>query len=135
MYLYSSCKNKCYSEIFLVVSMKHSKYCNVVKPDSDSPELLTSTGEDDHLLEECEDHGGPGLVVVEDGERPQLGGNTVRPSDGRVTQLSQYPHYPGVVGRLAGISKREGGSFKLMCARFLRFLKSVLTCPDLTTGS
>ena len=67
--------------------------------------LLTGAGEDDHVLEECEHHGGPRVVVVEDGERPQLGGNTVRPSDGRVAQLPQYPQYPGVVGGLAGITK------------------------------
>ena len=42
---------------------------------------------------------------MEDGERPQLGGNTVRPSDGRVAQLPQYPQYPGVVGGLAGVTK------------------------------
>ena len=67
--------------------------------------LLTGTGEDDHVLEECEHHGDPRVVVVEDGERPQLGGNTVRPSDGRVAQLPQYPQYPGVVGSLTGITR------------------------------
>ena len=32
---------------------------------------------DDHVLVESQHHG-PGVVVVEDGQRPQLGGDTVR---------------------------------------------------------
>ena len=69
--------------------------------------LLTGTGEDDHVLEECQHHGGSGVVVVEDGERGELGGNTVRSSDGWVSQLSQYSQYSGVVGSLAGITMEK----------------------------
>ena len=56
-----------------------------------------------HCLVESEDHCSS-VVVVEDGQRPQLGGNTVRPRNLRVAERPQYPQYPGVVGALAGIT-------------------------------
>ena len=56
-----------------------------------------------HCLVESEHHCAS-VVVVEDGQRPQLGGNTVRPRNLRVAERPQYSQYPGVVGALAGIS-------------------------------
>ena len=67
---------------------------------------MTSAGGHDHVGVEVEGDG-PGEVVLEDGERLQLRGNTVRSSDLGLTKPAEYPQYPGVVGALAGVTDGE----------------------------
>ena len=64
---------------------------------------MTSAGGHDHVRVKVEGDG-PGEVVLEDGERLQLRGDTVWSSDPRLTKPAEYSQYPGVVGGLAGVT-------------------------------
>ena len=77
-----------------------------------------------HCLVESEDHCAS-VVVVEDGQRPQLGGNTVRPRNLRVAERPQYSQYPGVVRALAGITEgRSQLSNEIILEKYFTWLET-----------